>query len=216
MSEIVLAVLNMPDELFWCDAPMTRMQHNSIRKEAAKEILELRAENAALNGKNTALWSTLIPIAEALGIDTERASVAPGKPSDVFVSKIEALKAENERLKEQHRVNLACEESSDARIKWANDQLIDIRCERKELYEIISKVEAKNTELLREVEAIAGKAASDMHCLEILNSALKARVAELEAISLDILRAHKTEVSFCLVEPLERLGKAIKEPANEG
>src|SRR5690606_2167383 len=37
-------VLRMPDELFWNDCPITRMQHNSIRKEAADEIERLQAE----------------------------------------------------------------------------------------------------------------------------------------------------------------------------
>jgi len=48
MGEIMIAVLKMPDELFWCDNPITRMQHNNIRKEAAEEIIRLSNENAQL------------------------------------------------------------------------------------------------------------------------------------------------------------------------
>lgn len=46
MSEIMLGVLEMPDEMFWDDNPIARLQHNSIRKEAAAEIRKLRAELA--------------------------------------------------------------------------------------------------------------------------------------------------------------------------
>lgn len=38
MSEILLGVLSMPDALFWDDEPITRMQHNSIRLEAAAQL----------------------------------------------------------------------------------------------------------------------------------------------------------------------------------
>jgi len=44
MSEAMIGVLLMPDDLFWSDDPVTRAQHNSIRKEAAEEIDRLRAE----------------------------------------------------------------------------------------------------------------------------------------------------------------------------
>jgi hypothetical protein len=49
MSEIMLGVLEMPDELFWSDDPISRYQHNQIRKEAAAEIRELRADSERLN-----------------------------------------------------------------------------------------------------------------------------------------------------------------------
>lgn len=42
MSEIMLGVLNMPDELFWAGDAITRFQHNQIRREAASEIAYLR------------------------------------------------------------------------------------------------------------------------------------------------------------------------------
>ena len=48
MSEIMLAVLRLPDNLFWKECPVARAQHNSIRKEAADRIAELEAENARL------------------------------------------------------------------------------------------------------------------------------------------------------------------------
>ena len=50
MSEIMLAVLRLPDNLFWKECPVARAQHNSIRKEAADRIAELEAENARLLG----------------------------------------------------------------------------------------------------------------------------------------------------------------------
>ena len=48
MSEIMLAVLRLPDNLFWKECLVARAQHNSIRKEAADRIAELEAENARL------------------------------------------------------------------------------------------------------------------------------------------------------------------------
>lgn len=42
MSEIMLGVLEMPDNLFWIDNPMVRYQHNQIRRKAAAEIRSLR------------------------------------------------------------------------------------------------------------------------------------------------------------------------------
>ena len=51
MSEIMLAVLRLPDNLFWKECPVARAQHNSIRKEAADRIAELEAENASLRFK---------------------------------------------------------------------------------------------------------------------------------------------------------------------
>ena len=44
MSEMTIGILSMPDELFWSDEPLARVQHNAARKEAANEITRLRAE----------------------------------------------------------------------------------------------------------------------------------------------------------------------------
>ena len=51
MSEIMLGVLNMPDELFWSDDQFHRAQHNAIRKEAAREIEQLRSQVSALQAE---------------------------------------------------------------------------------------------------------------------------------------------------------------------
>lgn len=48
MSEIMLGVLEMPDDLFWSDETMARYQHNQIRKEAAAELRKLQEENDAM------------------------------------------------------------------------------------------------------------------------------------------------------------------------
>lgn len=55
MSEAMIGVLLMPDDLFWSDDPVTRAQHNSIRKEAAEEIDRLRAEVEALREERSEL-----------------------------------------------------------------------------------------------------------------------------------------------------------------
>lgn len=48
MSEIIMGVLEMPDDMFWNDDPIARYQHNQIRLEAAKEIRALRADSERL------------------------------------------------------------------------------------------------------------------------------------------------------------------------
>ncbi|HET8550912.1 MAG TPA: hypothetical protein VFM97_00360 [Gammaproteobacteria bacterium] len=48
MSEVMLGVLEMPDDWFWDDEPITRYQHNQIRREAAAEIRDLRADSERL------------------------------------------------------------------------------------------------------------------------------------------------------------------------
>jgi hypothetical protein len=53
MSEIMQAVLRMPDNLFWADDPMSRHQHNQIRLEAADRIALLEA---AIREHRNANW----------------------------------------------------------------------------------------------------------------------------------------------------------------
>lgn len=55
-------------------------------------------EYDALRAEAEALWSTYIALVDKLGIDTEKAKTADGKPSDVIVSYVEALRAEIEEL----------------------------------------------------------------------------------------------------------------------
>ncbi|MDV5861337.1 hypothetical protein QM298_10500 [Pseudomonas mendocina] len=50
----------------------------------------------ALHAETEALWSTYIALVDKLGIDTEKAKTADGKPSDVIVSYVDALRAELE------------------------------------------------------------------------------------------------------------------------
>ena len=54
---------------------------------------------ATLETECDALWSTYVALVDKLGIDTEKAKTADGKPSDVIVSYVDALLAENERLR---------------------------------------------------------------------------------------------------------------------
>ena len=54
---------------------------------------------AALEAECDALWSTYVALVDKLGIDTEKAKKADGKPSDVIVSYVEALRAENASLR---------------------------------------------------------------------------------------------------------------------
>lgn len=64
-------------------------------------IAQLEAERDALRAEAEALWSTYSALVDKLGIDTEKAKTADGKPSDVIVGYVEALRAENGRLREE-------------------------------------------------------------------------------------------------------------------
>lgn len=52
----------------------------------------------ALEAECDSLWSTYVALVDKLGIDTEKAKTADGKPSDVIVSYVDALRGEVERL----------------------------------------------------------------------------------------------------------------------
>lgn len=48
MSMITVAVLRMPEDMFWNDHPLYRAQHNAARKHAAAELERLQGENENL------------------------------------------------------------------------------------------------------------------------------------------------------------------------
>lgn len=48
MSEIMLGVLKMPEEMFFDSTPLVRRQHNAIRLEAAEAIEQLQTTNQQL------------------------------------------------------------------------------------------------------------------------------------------------------------------------
>lgn len=52
----------------------------------------------ALHAEAKALWSTYIALVDKLGIDTEIAKTADGKPSDVIVSYVEELRSQRDRM----------------------------------------------------------------------------------------------------------------------
>ena len=54
---------------------------------------------AAIETECNALWSTYVALVDKLGIDTEKAKTADGKPSDVIVSYVDALRAEVAELR---------------------------------------------------------------------------------------------------------------------
>ena len=60
----------------------------------------LARDSAALEAECDSLWSTYVALVDKLGIDTEKAKTADGKPSDVIVSYVDALRAENAELRE--------------------------------------------------------------------------------------------------------------------
>lgn len=57
------------------------------------------SDYAALEAECDSLWSTYVALVDKLGIDTEKAKTAYGKPSDVIVSYVDKLRAENDRLR---------------------------------------------------------------------------------------------------------------------
>lgn len=46
--------------------------------------------------ENEQIWETFVKVADRLGIDTREAMKAPGKPSDVFITKINELEKTND------------------------------------------------------------------------------------------------------------------------
>jgi hypothetical protein len=72
----------------------------------------------ALETECDSLWSTYVALVDKLGIDTEKAKTADGKPSDVIISYVDALRAENDRLRD------ALEEIADP-IKFMRARLED-------------------------------------------------------------------------------------------
>ena len=77
-------------EMVLCESCLDSYDQQQAYQE---ELRTLRAEAEAL-------WSTYIALVDKLGIDTEKAKTADGKPSDVIVSYVEALRAENARLRQ--------------------------------------------------------------------------------------------------------------------
>lgn len=47
--------------------------------------------------ENEQIWETFVKLSDRLGIDPKEAMKAPGKPSDVFIAKINELEKENEQ-----------------------------------------------------------------------------------------------------------------------
>lgn len=47
--------------------------------------------------ENNQIWETFVKVADRLGIDPKEAMKAPGKPSDVFIAKINELEKTNEQ-----------------------------------------------------------------------------------------------------------------------
>ena len=72
----------------------------------------------AIETECDSLWSTYVALVDKLGIDTEKAKTADGKPSDVIVSYVDALRAEVQRLRD------ALEEIADP-IKFMRARLED-------------------------------------------------------------------------------------------
>lgn len=83
-----------------------------ILAAAADEIDRLAAENAELKQSNETAWSTLIALADKLGISPEEARKKPGKPSDVYMQRLKKAEAriaelERDALRYQYLKNNA-------------------------------------------------------------------------------------------------------------
>lgn len=66
MSMITVAVLRMPDDMFWNDHPLYRAQHNVARKHAAYELERLQDENESLQMKLKAAQAENLILKELL------------------------------------------------------------------------------------------------------------------------------------------------------
>lgn len=77
----------------------TQIYHDPGFDLMTTQKVVLARDFAALEAECDSLWSTYVALVDKLGIDTEKAKTADGKPSDVIVSYVDALRAENERLR---------------------------------------------------------------------------------------------------------------------
>lgn len=82
-----------------------------------------RDDYVALETECDSLWSTYVALVDKLGIDTEKAKTAYGKPSDVIVSYVDALRAENARLRAERD---AFSDSRNYLIEEISDHLSEI------------------------------------------------------------------------------------------
>jgi len=57
----------------------------------------LVCERDVLTRENGQIWETFVKVADRLGIDPKEAMKAPGKPSDVFIAKINELEKTNDQ-----------------------------------------------------------------------------------------------------------------------
>ena len=68
MSMITVAVLRMPDDMFWSDHPLCRAQHNAARRHAADELERLQVVNESLQMKLKAAQAEKLRLKELLTI----------------------------------------------------------------------------------------------------------------------------------------------------
>ena len=81
MSMITVAVLRMPDDMFWDDHPLYRAQHNAARMHAADELERLQGENESLQMKlKSAKTENLRIIRIAIGTNDEF-QIVPTEPT---------------------------------------------------------------------------------------------------------------------------------------
>ena len=78
---------------------------------------------SALETECDSLRSTYVALVDKLGIDTEKAKTADGKPSDVIVSYVDKLRAENDRLRAERD---AFRDSRNYLIEEISDHLSEI------------------------------------------------------------------------------------------
>lgn len=92
---------------------------------------------AALEAECDSLWSTYVALVDKLDIDTEKAKTAYGKPSDVIVSYVDKLRAENDRLRAERD---AFRDSRNYLIEEISDHLSEIAELRDALEEIADPI----------------------------------------------------------------------------
>jgi len=68
-----------------------------VRVVLATDYDALLCERDVLTMENGQIWETFVKVADRLGIDPKEAMKAPGKPSDVFIAKINELEKTNDQ-----------------------------------------------------------------------------------------------------------------------
>lgn len=132
MSEIMLGVLEMPEEMFFDPDPLVRRQHNAIRLEAATAIGQLQQQNRELEARVARLISGLCDLTaesishEALDKIREMLNESP----EVSLAEIEAA---------QEIESLAGKSPVEALLYTSTDRMLQLHIRKDDLLAYLNR-----------------------------------------------------------------------------